>query len=44
MGAQAPRSSSLVVIASEFVAGRRRTVTHSKDSRDVAKEALPIAC
>ena len=42
--AQAPRMSSRVVIASEFVVGRRRTVTHSKDSCDAAKEALPIAC
>ena len=27
----------------ELVAGRRRTVTHSKGSCDVAEEALPIA-
>ena len=38
------RIPSFVVIASEFMAGRRRTVTQSKDSCDVAKEAHPIAC
>ena len=42
MDAQAPRISSLFVIAAEVVAGRRRSITHSKDSCDVAKKHFPL--